>query len=183
MKVEAWKNFSQHQKKSRKQIIFSIFIHITENFLHLRVADGLVEVNRLDSGWVNEPQERQHQQQSSETSYLRRELCTTVLCEHHLKGCHVIRLIIRIIFHASICWSVRVSITCAWSCKFSICVESFKPFASERNKTIALRQANSAGSTRIDLKRQRVSCSVRMSCAICVENFAQTWMTFWHFSH
>lgn len=59
-----------------------------------------------------------------------------------------------------------VSITCAWSCRFSICVASFNPFASERNNTIALRHANSAGSTRIDLKRQSVSCSVRMSCAI-----------------
>lgn len=88
------KEFFPTSEKPRKQIIFSIFIHITENFLHLRVADGLVEVNRLDSGWVNESQERQHQQQTTEASYLCRELCTTVLSEHHLKGCRVIRLII-----------------------------------------------------------------------------------------
>lgn len=57
-------------------------------------------------------------------------------------------------------------LTCAWSCKFSICDASFKPLASERNSTIAFKQANSAGSTRIDLNRQNTSCNVRISWEI-----------------
>lgn len=42
-------------------IEFSICIHITENFLHLCVADGLVEVYRLDSCRVDDTKLRQHQ--------------------------------------------------------------------------------------------------------------------------
>lgn len=65
---------------------FSIFIHITENFFHLRVADGLVEVDGLDARGVNESQQRQHQQQSTEAGNLRWKLRPAVLGEHHLKG-------------------------------------------------------------------------------------------------
>lgn len=55
--------------------------------------------------------------------------------------------------------------TCAWSCRFSIGAGSFNPRVSDLNRTIAFKQANSAGSTRIDLKRQRVSCNTRISNA------------------
>lgn len=57
------------------------------------------------------------------------------------------------------------SITCAWSCKFSIGAGSFKPRVSDRNNTIAFKQANSAGSTRIDLNLMSVSCKTRISNA------------------
>lgn len=63
---------------------FSIFIHITEDFLHLRVADGLVEVDRLDARRVDESKQRQHQQQSAEARDLCWKLSTTMLGEHHL---------------------------------------------------------------------------------------------------
>lgn len=59
--------------------------------------------------------------------------------------------------------------TCAWSCRFSIWPGSFKPRVSERNSTIAFRQANSAGSTNTDLKRQRVSWRYRISIAVCFD--------------
>lgn len=55
--------------------------------------------------------------------------------------------------------------TCAWSCKFSIGAGSLSPRVSERNRTIAFKHANSAGSTRIDLNRQSVSCNTRISNA------------------
>lgn len=66
-------------------------------------------------------------------------------------------------------WEIisHASLTCAWSWRFSIWDASFNPFASDRNKTIAFKHANSAGSTRIDLKRQNTSWRVRMSCEIC----------------
>lgn len=62
-----------------------IFIHITENFLHLRVADRLVEVDGLDARGIDESKQRQHQQEPSEAGNLRGKLRTTVLCKHNLK--------------------------------------------------------------------------------------------------
>lgn len=56
-------------------------------------------------------------------------------------------------------------ITWAWSCKFSIGAGSFRPRVSDRNSTIAFKHANSAGSTKIDLNRQSVSCNTRISNA------------------
>lgn len=70
-------------------------------------------------------------------------------------------LLIFIVFHIH-CF---IWFTCAWSCKFSIGAGSLRPRVSDRNKTIAFKHANSAGSTRIDLNRHNVSCSTRISNA------------------
>jgi hypothetical protein len=78
------KEFHVNLFLSNSSFRVSIFIHITENFFHLSVANGFMEVDRLDARRVDESKQRQHQQQPPEASNLRWKLGATVLSEHHL---------------------------------------------------------------------------------------------------
>jgi len=59
-----------------------VFVHVTEDLLHRRVANGPVEVDQFYSRGWNRSQQRQQQQQPAEAGWTVRLLSTRVMSEH-----------------------------------------------------------------------------------------------------
>lgn len=66
------------------EYVFLVFVHVTKDFLHRRVADGLLEKNVLDAMGGHIFQEGNHQEETAEPCTLMRTAGPCMRAQHDL---------------------------------------------------------------------------------------------------